>query len=75
MSICTRLEEGHTWRRLRVTFPPTIATHNPEQTFYYDAESMQRRLDYLVQVNGNAVIAHYTGDPKTFGGLVFPTGS
>jgi hypothetical protein len=36
---------------------------------------MQRRLDYLVQVNGNAVIAHYTGDPKTFGGLVFPTGS
>ena len=34
---------------------------------------MQRRLDYVVQVNGNAVIAHYTDEPKTFGGLLFPT--
>ena len=34
---------------------------------------MQRRLDYLVQVNGNALAAHYTDEPKTFGGLVFPT--
>ena len=66
-------EEGQTWRRLHVTFPPTITTHNPEQTFYYDADGMQRRMDYIVQVNGNAVIAHYTGDPQTFGGLVFPT--
>ena len=66
-------EEGQTWRRLHVTFPPTIATHNPEQTFYYDADGMQRRMDYIVQVNGNAMIAHYTGDPQTFGGLVFPT--
>ncbi len=66
-------EEGQTWRRLHVTFPPTIATHNPQQTFYYDADGMQRRMDYIVQVNGNAMIAHYTGDPQTFGGLVFPT--
>jgi len=66
-------EEGQTWRRLRVTFPPTIATHTPEQTFYYDADGMQRRLDYLVQVSGNALVAHYTDEPKTFGGLVFPT--
>lgn len=66
-------EEGQTWRRLRVTYPPTIATHTPEQTFYYDADGMQRRLDDVVQVNGNAVIAHYTDEPKTFGGLLFPT--
>jgi len=38
-----------------------------------DADGMQRRMDYIVEVNGNAVIAHYTGDPQTFGGLVFPT--
>src|SRR5712691_4115682 len=62
-------EEGQTWRRLRVTYPPTIATHTPKQTFYYDADGMQRRLGYVVQVNGNAVIAHYTDEPKTFGGL------
>ncbi len=66
-------EEGQTWRRLHVTFPNTIATHNPEQVFYYDADGMQRRMDYIVEVNGNAVIAHYTSDPQTFGGLVFPT--
>jgi hypothetical protein len=66
-------EEGQTWRRLHVTFPNTVATHNPVQVFYYDADGMQRRMDYIVEVNGNAVIAHYTGDPQTFGGLVFPT--
>ena len=66
-------EEGQTWRRLHVTFPTTIATHNPEQTFYYDADGMQRRMDYIAQVNGNAVAGHYTSDPKTFGGFVFPT--
>lgn len=66
-------EEGETWRRLRVTFPSTIATHNAEQIFYYDANHMQRRLDYIVEVNGNAVVAHYTDKPRTFGGLVFPT--
>ena len=41
-------EEGQTWHRLHVTFPTTIATHNPEQTFYYDADGMQRRIDHVV---------------------------
>ena len=66
-------EEGQTWRRLHVTFPPSIATHNPEQVFYYDTEGMQRRMDYAPEVYGNHLAAHYTSDPKTFGGLVFPT--
>jgi hypothetical protein len=66
-------EEGQTWRRLHVTFPPSIATHNPEQVFYYDAGGMQRRMDYAPEVYGNHHAAHYTSDPKTFGGLVFPT--
>jgi hypothetical protein len=26
-------EAGQTWRRLAVTFPPSIATHNPDQVF------------------------------------------
>jgi hypothetical protein len=26
-------EAGQTWRRLQVRFPPSIATHNPEQVF------------------------------------------
>ncbi len=66
-------EEGQTWRRLHVIFPSTFATHNPEQVFYYDAGGMQRRKDYAPEVYGNHLAAHYTSDPKTFGGLVFPT--
>jgi hypothetical protein len=66
-------EEGQIWRRLHVTFPDTIATHDREQVFYDDSAFMQRRMDYAPEVNGNSPTAHYTGEPKTFGGLVFPT--
>ncbi|QXE37685.1 hypothetical protein KQY30_29120 [Streptomyces sp. GMY02] len=40
-------EAGRTWRRLRVRFPATLATHSLEQTFYYDADGLQRRMDYV----------------------------
>lgn len=66
-------ENGEVWQRLAVTFPPTIATHNRDQVFYYDQALMQRRMDYAPDVAGNAPIAHYTHDPKTFDGLLFPT--
>jgi hypothetical protein len=66
-------ESGETWRRLAVTFPPSIANHNPDQVFYYDEKFMQRRLDYSPEVTGRPPIAQYTHDPKTFDGFVFPT--
>jgi hypothetical protein len=66
-------EDGETWRRLAVTFPPSNANHNPDQVFYYDEQFMQRRMDYSPDVTGNPPIAHYTHDPKTFDGFVFPT--
>jgi hypothetical protein len=66
-------EDGETWRRLAVTFPPSNANHNPDQVFYYDARFMQRRMDYSPAVTGSRPIAHYTYDPKTFDGFVFPT--
>ena len=65
-------EDGETWRRLQVTFPKTIATHNPDQVFYFDADYLLRRLDYQPYVTG-APIAHYVSDPKEFDGFVFPT--
>ena len=34
---------------------------------------MQRRMDYSPHVTGSPQIAHYTHDPKTFDGFVFPT--
>ncbi|MDX3854464.1 hypothetical protein [Streptomyces sp. AK02-01A] len=66
-------EAGQEWRRLRVRFPDTIATHSPEQVFYYDSEFMQRRMDYVTEILGGTLVAHYSGRPKKFDGLVFPT--
>jgi hypothetical protein len=66
-------EDGQTWQRLQVTFPDSIATHNPEQVFYYDQAAMQRRMDYAPEVNGSSPMAHYTSEPKTFSGIVSPT--
>jgi hypothetical protein len=66
-------EDRETWRRLRVTFPRSIATHSTEQVFYYDADFMQRRMDYAVEVNGDVLVAQYQYEPKTFRGLVLPT--
>jgi hypothetical protein len=66
-------EDGETWRRLAVTFPPSNANHNADQVFYYDERLMQRRMDYSPHVTGSPQIAHYTHDPKTFDGFVFPT--
>jgi hypothetical protein len=39
-------ENGETWRRLKVTFPASIATHSAEQTFYFDQEGLLTRHDY-----------------------------
>ena len=66
-------EDGQTWRRLAVKFPKTNANHNAEQVFYYDAAFMLRRMDYSPDVTGSAPVAHYTHDPQTFDGFVFPT--
>lgn len=65
-------ENGETWRRLAVTFPPSIATHNGQQTFYFDDANLLRRLDYQPVVTG-APIAHYTDQHQAFDGFVFPT--
>lgn len=65
-------ENGETWRRLAVTFPSSIANHNPDQTFYYDDNFHQRRMDYQPDVTGSP-IAHYTHDPKVFDGFLFYT--
>ncbi|UEL30092.1 hypothetical protein [Pseudarthrobacter sp. L1SW] len=67
-------EDGETWRRLEVTFPESIHSHSKVQTYYFDAETgLQRRMDYDVEVNGWAEVAHYTSEHKDFQGLSAPT--
>lgn len=66
-------ESGETWRRLRVRFPPSIATHSAEQTLYFDGQGLLRRQDYNVEVDGASGAAHYVSDHKEFSGISFPT--
>jgi hypothetical protein len=66
-------EDGETWRRLKVTFPKSIATHNTEQFFYFDSDHMLRRMDYSPDVTGAPPVAHYAYDHQEFDGFIFPT--
>lgn len=65
-------EDGETWRRLKVTFPPHIHSHSTEQVFYFDPVGLLRRQDYSVEIMGGTSSANYATDPKRIGGLVFP---
>lgn len=55
-------ENNEQWRRLQVTFPKSIATHNSIQTFYIDKEGLIRRHDYNVEIVTNATSSHYLDD-------------
>lgn len=66
-------EAGEQWRRLRATFPPHIATHAAQQTFYYNAEGLLQRHDYAADVLGGLPAAHLCKKRTRVSGLVFPT--
>jgi hypothetical protein len=66
-------EAGQTWRRLRVRFPASIATHNPEQVFYFDSTGLQRRMDYVTEILGSTLVGHYSSQYRSFDGLVVAT--
>ena len=65
-------EQGETWRRLKVKFPPSIATHSVEQTFYIGSDGLFRRHDYDVEVMGNSTGAHYLSDYQEVSGIMVP---
>jgi len=66
-------EAGQTWRRLQVRFPSSIATHNPEQVFYFDSTGLQRRMDYVTEVLGSTLVGHYSSQYRSFDGLSVAT--
>jgi hypothetical protein len=66
-------EDGQTWRRLKVTFPSRIATHSPEQTFYFDEQGHQRCVEYRAIAAGGARFVEYTWAQDEFSGIVIPT--
>ena len=67
-------EQGQSWRRLKVTFPDQIATHCKQQTFYFDADGLIRRHDYIAEVLGTSgPAAHYASEHREFAGIKVPT--
>lgn len=66
-------EEGETWRRLSITFPPSIATHSTQQSLYVGADGLLKRHDYDVEIAGNTPGAHLISDYVEVEGLKFPT--
>ncbi|MGW3248037.1 hypothetical protein [Streptomyces sp. NPDC001070] len=67
------MEEGETWRRLKVTFPDHIATHCRDQIFYFDSDGLLRRHDYTPEVINAGPAAHYVAEYKEFDGIMVPT--
>jgi hypothetical protein len=62
------------WHRIDVTFPAGLDTHSPRQSFFYDEELRLRRHDYVAEVVGRwARAAHFCGEHREAGGLLFPT--
>jgi hypothetical protein len=66
-------EAGQQWRRLRVTWPPELATHSTEQTLYFTPDGLLVRHDYDVEIGGGAPAAHYLSDYADVDGIEVPT--
>jgi hypothetical protein len=66
-------ENGETWQRLKVTFPPGIATHSTVQTLYAGPDGLLKRHDYDVEIAGNTPGAHYISGYADVQGFKIPT--
>lgn len=66
-------EDGETWRRLKVSFPETVASHSREQITYFGPDGLMRRHDYTVDVLGGAPGANYSSCYKEFQDIMMPT--
>jgi hypothetical protein len=66
-------ENGETWRRLKVIFPNTVASHAKEQVTYFGPDGLMRRHDYTVEILGGATGANYALNYCEFQGIMVPT--
>lgn len=65
-------ENGERWRRLKITFPDSIASHCREQISYFGEDGLLRRHDYTVDVLGGATGANYASNYHNVGGILVP---
>jgi hypothetical protein len=65
-------ENGEVWRRLKVTFPESVASHSREQVSYFGEDGLLRRHDYTVDVMGGARGANYASNYRNVRGVMVP---
>ena len=67
-------EVGESWRRLQVTFPESLFTHERTHIYYFDSRTgLQRRMDYTPEVTKGLGAAHYTFEHRYFGDIPVPS--
>jgi hypothetical protein len=66
-------EHGESRRRLKVTFPDSVATHCSEQVLHINGEGLISRLDYSAVIIGGIPTAHYTSEYRDFDGVRIAT--
>jgi len=67
------VENGETWRRLKVTFPDWVTSHTREQVTYFGPDGLMRRHDYAVDVLGGTFGAQYIRNYVDANGIMVPT--
>jgi hypothetical protein len=65
-------ENGETWRRLKVTFPNSVASHVKEQVTHFGPDGLMRRHDYTVEILGGGTGANYALNYREFQGIKVP---
>lgn len=68
-----RAEDGESWRGLRVTLPTRIRSHAREQTAYFGADGLLRRLDYASAQLGGTACVNYAQAVVDADGIMVPT--
>ncbi len=67
-------KNGERWEKVGVTFPPEIATHSPEQIFYFGPDGLLRRHDYYVEIMSKlARGARYIPTTQVVEGVTLPS--
>ena len=65
--------EGEIWRRLKVTTPDYIATHNKTMIFFFGSDGLLTRIDYEPDIIGGIPSTQMVYDYKNFNGIMSPT--
>lgn len=67
------VEDGVSYRTLKVGFPSDVDSHTGEQFFHFDDAGLLFRHTYTVDVLDGATGANYPSEYRTFDGIVVPT--